>query len=270
MVRVLLPGFRHASISFIQAAALAFRVRGRPNGCGFLLRLYFFLSALTASAAPLTLQISNEAAPPGGSAQIKVWASAPTLIASGGLSIDFDPSVFGPIAQLAVFSATGDQIGYANERRAPGPALFFFLGRHWSVAAIAVFTVSVPVLATAKPGATSSIAANPSALPKGFPLGVPWTDRSSLHGNRHHNPHRSLFAQRRARRSHDYQRHPHRDCYAANRHLDPRMLLFFNPGPGLSGGPPENMTVTRQRLAGSIDCLPFHEFRRRLAQSLSA
>lgn len=156
---------------------MASRVRGRPNGCSFLPRLLLFAPALTAIAAPLTLQISNEAAPPGGSAQIKVWASAPTLIASGALSIDFDPSIFGPVAQLAVFSATGDQVGYANVNGE-------HLDVHFSspsagigqLPQLPLFTVSVPVLATAKPGVTSSIAANPSAPSKDFPLGGSWTD----------------------------------------------------------------------------------------------
>ena len=150
--------------------APAVRVRGRRNSCGFLLLLCFFLPALAASAAPLTLQISNETASPGGWAQIKVWASAPTLIASGGLSIDFDPSIFGPVAQLAVFSATGDQIGYANVNRE-------HLDVHFSSSSAGIgrlpqlplFTVSVPVLANAKPGTTSSIMANPSPVSYSYP-----------------------------------------------------------------------------------------------------
>jgi hypothetical protein len=35
-------------------------------------------------------------------------------IASGAVSMDFDPIIFGNISQVAVFSATGDAVGYAN------------------------------------------------------------------------------------------------------------------------------------------------------------
>ena len=66
------------------------------------------------TSTPLTLQISSETAPPGGWAQFRISVNAPTLIASGQISMDFDPSVFGPVAQIAAFSSTGDQIGYAT------------------------------------------------------------------------------------------------------------------------------------------------------------
>jgi len=118
---------------------------------------------------------------PGGWAQIKVWASAPTLIASGGLSIDFDPSIFGPVAQLAVFSATGDQIGYANVNRE-------HLDVHFSSSSAGIgqlpqlplFTVSVPVLANAKPGTTSSIMANPSPVSYSYPNVAPGSIRREI------------------------------------------------------------------------------------------
>src|SRR5579862_2172882 len=59
-------------------------------------------------AKPLTLQISTESGPPGGWAQIKVFAAAPALVSNGRISMDLDPTVFGDIAQVAVFSSTGD------------------------------------------------------------------------------------------------------------------------------------------------------------------
>src|ERR1019366_9303185 len=72
----------------------------------------------TLQAAPanpeLALRVQNETAPAGGWAQIKIFATSPHLVSSGAISMYFDPSVFGGIASVAVFSATGDALGYAN------------------------------------------------------------------------------------------------------------------------------------------------------------
>ncbi|MBV9400856.1 MAG: hypothetical protein JO062_22955 [Bryobacterales bacterium] len=133
-------------------------------------------ASLAIAGTPLVLQISSETAPPGGWAQIKITAGAPTLIAGGDLTLDFDSSIFGPIANLAVFSATGDQIGYANVKGE-------HVDVHFSSASagigqlpnLPVFTVSVPVLATATPGMTSSITADPSSLNGG----TKWTDQNT-------------------------------------------------------------------------------------------
>ncbi len=124
------------------------------------------ISPLAGAAAsiPLTLRISTETAPPGGWAQFKISASAPILIASGQLSMTFDPSVFGPIAQVAAFSSTGDQIGYADVNGEQMDAHFSSpaagLGQ---LPELPVFVVTVPVLASATPGATASITADPLA-----------------------------------------------------------------------------------------------------------
>src|SRR5580704_16196087 len=67
----------------------------------------------SASAASLALRVSNEIAPVDGWAQVKISASAPALIASGRIVVNFDPSVFGPIANVAVFSSEGDAEGVA-------------------------------------------------------------------------------------------------------------------------------------------------------------
>src|ERR1035438_3089470 len=60
----------------------------------------------------LALQVSSETAPAGGWAQIKVYAAAPHLEAGGSIAGDVDAAVFGDIANVAVFSATGDALGY--------------------------------------------------------------------------------------------------------------------------------------------------------------
>jgi hypothetical protein len=56
-------------------------------------------------------QISNETAPPGGWAQIKISLSKPRAVANGAIAMNFDPTVFGPAANCTVFSANGDAWG---------------------------------------------------------------------------------------------------------------------------------------------------------------
>ena len=73
----------------------------------------------TAAKVPqsaLALQISAANVPPGAMAQIRLSLAVPHQIASGSLVLDLDPSVFGSVAAIDVFSATGDQMGTANIR----------------------------------------------------------------------------------------------------------------------------------------------------------
>src|SRR5690349_3921112 len=74
--------------------------------------------AVTLFAQPpsklISIQTSDGMAPPGGWAQIKIGLRAPALVQSGSVSLDLDPAIFGDIAAVAVFSATGDALGYAN------------------------------------------------------------------------------------------------------------------------------------------------------------
>jgi uncharacterized protein (TIGR03437 family) len=133
----------------------------------------FYLAALIpvafAADPALVLQVSSETAPPGGSAQIKVSLSAPALIATGTLSMDFDPTVFGNVASVSVFSATGDQIGYANVHGQHVDAHFSSTsGGIGQLPGLPVLAISLPVLAGAKAGATTQVT--------GDPMGVNWTD----------------------------------------------------------------------------------------------
>jgi uncharacterized protein (TIGR03437 family) len=90
--------FRHISwVTFIQ-----------------LLLLALVPSSLCGANPTLTLQVSSETAPPGGTAQFKISLSAPALVSTASISMTFDPAIFGPILNVAAFSATGDQAGYAN------------------------------------------------------------------------------------------------------------------------------------------------------------
>lgn len=125
------------------------------------------LLATTLSAAPaLTLQISNETAPPIGSAQFKISLTAPALISTAALSLTFDPTLFGPVSNVTAFTATGDQAGVAEVN---GQQITIYassasasLGQ---LPGLPVFVVTVPVLATAKVGTTSSITVDPTAAP---------------------------------------------------------------------------------------------------------
>jgi hypothetical protein len=86
------------------------------TGCGTF-RLAGFLIVLVASLsagpppATLTLAISVASAPPGGTTQVQIFASTPQLITDGGFSIDFDASVFGAVANAAVFSSASSWLG---------------------------------------------------------------------------------------------------------------------------------------------------------------
>ncbi len=120
------------------------------------------------SAPTLALKVASELGPPGGWAQVKVFAElVEGADRSGQVSMDLDPTVFEPIAQIAVFSATGDQIGFANVSGGHVDAHFSSpSGGIGQSPGLPVFTVTVPVLASAKPGA-ATISVDP---------GSPWSD----------------------------------------------------------------------------------------------
>jgi hypothetical protein len=107
--------------------------------------------------------------PAGGWAQFKVTALTPSLVASGSISMDFDATVFGNIAGVAVFSATGDAMGYANVS-AQHVDLHFTSSSSGIAQApgLAVFTVSIPVLSSAQPGTATTVTLDPT--------GSTWTD----------------------------------------------------------------------------------------------
>ena len=125
------------------------------------------------AAAPanpeLALRVQSETAPAGGWAQFKVFAATPHLVVGGTISMDFDPAVFGSIASVAVFSATGDALGYANVNGQHVDAHFSSpsagIGQ---LPNLPLFAVWIPVLAGAKAGASTAVTLDPS--------GSPWTD----------------------------------------------------------------------------------------------
>lgn len=104
--------------------------------------------------------------------QLKVSLAAPALVASGSISMDFDPAVFGSIARVAAFSATGDQIGFANAQGLHLDAQFSSpsagIGQ---LPGLPVFAVWLPVLPGAAPGAVASITVDPTGSAWKDPLG---------------------------------------------------------------------------------------------------
>jgi hypothetical protein len=67
-------------------------------------------AATAQTGAPLTLQISSETAPPGGYAQFKIAPIVPAQMGSGGLVVQFDPTIFQSITSASVLSAVVGQI----------------------------------------------------------------------------------------------------------------------------------------------------------------
>ncbi|HLH18973.1 MAG TPA: hypothetical protein VKX45_17265 [Bryobacteraceae bacterium] len=101
-------------------------------------------------------------------------------LASGAITMDFDPSVFGNFERAAVLSAAGDATGYAHL----GIVGVQGSGTHvdaqfWSSSGsigqlpeAPVFVVSIPVLASARLGAASMISVDPSGNPENSIFGM--------------------------------------------------------------------------------------------------
>ncbi len=112
------------------------------------------------SSDPLRLRISSETAPPGGLAQIKLFAERPVLVTQGSLKLDFDPAVFGDVVTATVFSATGDAAGAATVKGRHIDLQFVSdSGGVGQLPELPVAVIAVPVLAEAAPGATAAITA---------------------------------------------------------------------------------------------------------------
>ena len=134
-----------------------------------LIPILFAASALNSAQVPqsdLAVQISAPSVLPGAMAQIRLTLASPHQIVSGNLAMDLDPNVFGPIAAVDVFSATGDQFGVANLRGRHVDAVFYSLaGGIGRLPGMPAITVSVPVLASAKLDAVASIALTAAVAP---------------------------------------------------------------------------------------------------------
>jgi uncharacterized protein (TIGR03437 family) len=138
-------------------------LRSRRRAC--VIPVHFLLLAAPLAAANLALQISNETAPAGGWAQIKVTAASPQPVTNGRILMNFDRAVFGTPAQVAVFSANGDANGVAA---VSGQSLdITFTSRTGGIGQLPhlpVFTVTVPILASAPAGSVNPITLDPSRI----------------------------------------------------------------------------------------------------------
>ena len=141
------------------------------HGIGFILLLPLLgtpLAAQTPAPPALALQISNETAPAGGWVQVKISLAAPALVASGRIVMNFDPTVFGPIGTVSVFSAAGDTFGLANTGLpATGGQLLDVpfsapSGGIGQFPDLPILTVTIPVLPSAAPGTVATISADPT------------------------------------------------------------------------------------------------------------
>jgi uncharacterized protein (TIGR03437 family) len=147
------------------------KLRRRPASHRRGMCVALVLLAGSASAASFALQVSSETVPPGGWAQIRISSATPALIAGGRFAVNFDPSIFGPIASVAVFSSAGDAVGVAE-----------VVGQSMNVTFTApsagigqlpdlpIVTVTIPVLASATIGSVRTITVDPSQ--------GPWTDQN--------------------------------------------------------------------------------------------
>jgi uncharacterized protein (TIGR03437 family) len=130
-------------------------------------------TACAQSANPsLTLRIICDPVPSGGWAQIGIYASPPVQIAAGTLSMDLDSSFFGGIANVAVFSATGDAAGYAHVSGNHVDAHFSSgSGSIGQLPGLPVFAISVPLLPGLAQSATAALTLNIANSSFNDPLG---------------------------------------------------------------------------------------------------
>jgi len=114
-------------------------------------------------ASNLVLQISTETAPPGGSVQLKLSLTAPALVGTGRIVLDLDPTVFGNIGTVSVFSAAGDVYGIATVQGQHLDASFTSpSGGIGQLRNLPVLVATVPILQSANPGTVATVTADAS------------------------------------------------------------------------------------------------------------
>ncbi|HLK65799.1 MAG TPA: IPT/TIG domain-containing protein [Bryobacteraceae bacterium] len=119
---------------------------------------------LAAQVAPSEIRVSNEIAPPGGMAQIKVSLTSPKPIITGLMSADFSSGFIDSIDGIEMFSATGDVVGAAVVKNGRVNAQFFSPhGTFGSGTDYPILTVAASISAFAVPGQRALIALDPAA-----------------------------------------------------------------------------------------------------------
>lgn len=158
-----LRNIMHRLLSFLKSSCRCVSVRHSFVFVLLMLGAASVLSADTPSAPSLTMQISNETAPAGGWVQLKVSLSAPALVGSGRIVMDLDPTVFGNIGTVSVFSASGDAYGIATVQGQELDASFTSpSGGIGQLPNLPILVATVPILQSVKPGSVVTVSANAS------------------------------------------------------------------------------------------------------------
>jgi len=174
-------GTKHASaiVSFSKLAMVKNRMR--PVLAIIALLMLPTWGAADSSVPGLTLRVVAEDTPAGGTLQLKIYLAAPKSVASGGIAMDFDPAIFGDVATVALFSASGDGVGYA--RFVGGRLDAHFWSQSGSIGQLPdrpILAISIPVLAGAATGATSALTIDPNGTVFNscqiLQCGPPWQD----------------------------------------------------------------------------------------------
>ena len=131
-----------------------------PLRCALVLALAF--SSVAGAVPPLAVYLGATSLPPGGTAHLQVFLASPQALVSGSAVVDLDPAIFGDILSADAYSATGDQAGYATiQGRHVDIEFASQTGGLGRLPGLPVFTITVPVLASAKPGSAVSIQLQP-------------------------------------------------------------------------------------------------------------
>jgi uncharacterized protein (TIGR03437 family) len=127
--------------------------------------LVVLCATVTFAATPASLTISNETAPAGGWAQIKIYASKPMAIANGELVLNLSAAAFGPGAMVGLFGANGDATGLATTTAGQIDVQFTSAtGGIGQLAGLPVMVISVPILASASGTVTVSATSPDSSV----------------------------------------------------------------------------------------------------------
>ena len=159
----------------------------------FALGVPLVATTLVANAS-LVLQVSDATAPPGGWVQLKIFSATPQLIAAGAIEVDLDPTVFGPVADVAAFSANGDAYGFASLLTAGGVDVYFNCGPGGTVGEVPaigpasegigqardlpIVVITVPVLTSAPVGKAVTINAQAASETGLINLASPFLDQN--------------------------------------------------------------------------------------------
>ena len=128
--------------------------------CGIMGLCAVPVTSAYADDSSVTAILSSSPVSPGGTAQITLALPSSLALVTGSLVLDLDPAVFDNISAINVFSASGDQVGIANIQGRHADVQFTSnsggIGR---LRSDPVLEVTVPVLGTAKLGATGAVTA---------------------------------------------------------------------------------------------------------------